>query len=438
MNRKIITIITTIFIFLSTSCFNVSAAAIPPNNISGDGIVLMDASSGQILYGKNVDEAFPPASTTKIMTALLTIENTKPTDMVTISNTFTQKNHDLLDGNSLLLKDGEQVSVNDLMHGLILRSANDSAVALAEHIGGSVQNFANMMNKRAKELGCTNTNFVNPNGLFNKEHKSSSKDMALILRQLSKYSEFRTIATTTNYTMAATNKTSPPDTIKNRTLTNENKLVYKNGPDYYPGIDGGKTGYTIQSLHSYVAAATRNNHRLIVVIMHSNDRNYFNDARTLFDYGFNNFDSKKAFSKGQILSYYTTNSGVKIPLVASKDFYYVSEKGSNSKPNFTFKENSIKSNTFHKGNEIASVTVKMNNTVLGSEKLLSGANYPQNTISTLRNNILQKMFTKQYILYISIFSTLLIAAFAGVFIYKKNNDQCTMINDQLKDKSNDQ
>lgn len=419
MNKKLITTIITIFIFLCTSNFNANAATAPPNNISGDGIVLMDATTGQILYGKNIDEAFPPASTTKIMTALLTIEHTKPTDMVTISDTFTQRNHDLLDGNSLLLKDGEQVSVNDLLHGLILRSANDSAVALAEHVGGSVENFAKMMNKRAKELGCTNTNFVNPNGLFNNDHKASSKDMALILRQLSKYSEFRTIATTTNYTMSPTNKTSPQDTLKNRTLTNENKLIYKNKPEYYAGIDGGKTGYTIQSLHSYVAAATRNNHRLIVVIMHSKDRNYFNDTKTLFDYGFNNFDLKKAFSKGQILSYYTTSSGEKIPLAAANDFYYVSEKGSNSKPTFTFNKNSIKTDTFHKGTEVTSVTVKMNNKVLGNEKLVSGINYSPNIISGLKNNILQKTFIKQYLLYISVFLILVAAVFTGVFIYRK-------------------
>lgn len=279
--KKIFTIIVIAFLLLTSSDIKINAETLAPPNVSGDGVVLMDATTGEILYGKNIDETFHPASTTKIMTALLTLENTKLDDVVTLSNDFTTKNLTLIGGNNISLQNGEQIKVKDLLYALLLPSANDSAVALAIHISGSVPAFAELMNKRAKELGCTTANFQNPNGLYDKTHVVSAKDLALILRKLSTYPEFRQIATTTSYRMSPTNKTDQAKTTIDRTLRNEDKLIYKGTSNYYEGIDCGKTGYTTQSLHSYVAAATRNGHRLIVTIMHSNDQKYFTDAKAL-------------------------------------------------------------------------------------------------------------------------------------------------------------
>lgn len=384
--KQILTIVITILLLFTSIPNKVNADTPAPPNVSGDGVVLMDATTGDILYGKNIDEAFPPASTTKIMTALLTLENCNLDDVVTISNDFTNRNFKLLDGNTLVLKNGEQLTVKDLLYGLLLRSANDSAVALAEHISGSVPEFAKLMNKRAKELGCTNASFQNPNGLYDKDHKVSAKDLALILKALATHPEFSQIATTVSYTMAPTNKTDPNITKRDRILTNENKLVNKNLPEYYAGIEGGKTGYTIQSLHSYVACATRNNHRLIVTILHSNDRTFFQDARSLFDYGFMNFDLKKMYSKGDVVTSFNENDGNKISLLASKDFYYVTNKNSDSLPTIKLNQESIDSlsnKSFEKGDTVSNAIVDLDGKKIGTLNLVSSTTYNSSSLKAI-------------------------------------------------------
>lgn len=375
--RKTVVILVLAFLFLTNSNIKINAQTLTPPNISGDGVVLMDATTGQILYGKNIDETFHPASTTKIMTALLTIENTKLNDVVTLSNDFTTKNVALIDGNTIDLVNGEQIKVENLLYALLLHSANDSAVALAVHISGSVPAFAELMNKRAKELGCTTVNFQNPNGLYDKNHVVSAKDLALILRKLSTYPEFRQIATTPSYSIPPTNKTKQA-----RPLNNEDKLVLKGTPDYYQGIDGGKTGWTYQSLYSYVATATRNGHRLIVTIMHSSERTYFTDAKALLDYGFENFNLNKKYSKGDVVTYFKESNGKKIPLVAAEDFYYVTNKNSISTPSFQFNNKSIKLKKFYKGEQVTNINLNLDGKLIGNLNLLSGITYSPNIFSS--------------------------------------------------------
>lgn len=244
--------------------------------VAADSAVLMDGKTGEILYSKNMNTAYPPASTTKIMTALLVLENCKLDDIVTIG-----KKPPNTEGNNICLIVEEQFTVKDLLYALILESANDCANALAEHISGSVENFALKMNERAKELGCKNSNFVNPNGLYHKYHKSSARDMALIMRELIKYKEFTEIATTMSYSIPATNKT-----VRERLIPNRNKLLIKNSGVYYEGCIGGKTGYTIQSKHSYVAGAVRGNSELIVALVHDQEKKFYEDTIKLFNFGF--------------------------------------------------------------------------------------------------------------------------------------------------------
>ncbi len=426
--KKIFTIIIIAFLLLGNLSKTINAETINPPIVSGDGIVLMDATTGEILYGKNIDEPFHPASTTKIMTALLTIENTKPDDVVTTSNDFTTKNHDLIEGNGISLKSGEQMKVKDLLYALLLPSANDSAVALAEHISGSVPDFAKLMNKRAKELGCTTANFENPNGLYGEKHVVSAKDLALIFRKLSTYPEFRQIATTAYYSIPATNKTDQATSTKNRTIRNEDKLVHKGTSDYCEGIDGGKTGYTTQSLHSYVAAATRNGHRLIVTIMHSNDQKYFLDANALFDYGFANFNLTKKFSKGDFVTYYKESNGKKIPLVAGKDFYYVSNKSSTSKPSFKFNNNSIKLNKFYKDEQVTNIELTLDGKPIGTLNLLSGANYSPNFLSSNYNAL---NLAKAKIIYL-IIGILVFILIIALVIYRKKKSKKKNFKDYFK------
>ncbi len=387
---------TLIFIIVATILANLNVITFAdtqlptPPKVTADSAVLMDATTGQILYSKNMDAAYPPASTTKMMTALLTLENCKLDDVVTIGNDFTQQNYKLLDGNSISIKDGEQITVKDLLHAMIMFSANDAAVALAVHISGSVPAFAALMNKRAAELGCTSSHFANPNGLYDPNHKVSGKDMALILRELLKHPEFSQIATTIHYTLSPTNKTDAADTIKERSLYNEDKMIYKNRPEYYEGIVGGKTGYTIQSLFSYVACANRNNHTLIVTLIHNPEKDYYDEAKSLFDYGFMNYDLVKLYSKGQKVSSYSPKKGVSIPLTASEDVYYELPKGSTEKPQVSIDKKNIPISALKKGKEVLNATLTFNNQKLETFGLICGTTYVPNTIksSSINYNII--------------------------------------------------
>lgn len=370
--KRIFIITVTLIMLITNINLNVKAVETNPPDIPSDSVVLMDAATGDILYGKNIDSAYPPASTTKIMTALLTLENTNLDDVVTISNDFQNKNFKLLDGNTIVIKNGEQLTVRDLLYALILRSANDAAVALAEHISGSVPEFAKLMNKRAAELGCTTAHFANPNGLYDPSHKVSAKDLALILRELSKHEIFLQVASTLNYSIPATNKTAAPETALNRLLCNENLLINKSSSKYYDGAEAGKRGWTSESLYSYVACATKNNHRLIAAFVHGQSLTYYADAKKLFDYGFENFDTTKLYAKGDKVVDLTTSNKVKIPLLASEDFYYVTKKGSTSKPSFSFHDDNLKSKKFSKGETVSSVNIVMDGKSLGTLPLISG------------------------------------------------------------------
>jgi D-alanyl-D-alanine carboxypeptidase len=253
----------------------VYAKPIKPS-VAADGAVLMDSETGEILYSKNMNRAYPPASTTKVMTALLALENCKLEDKVIIG-----KNPPKTDGNNIALFEGEELTVKDMMYALVNESANDCANALAEHISGSVEEFAKKMNEKALELGCKSTNFINPSGLYNSKHKTSAKDLATIMRALIKHKEYTDMATTVSYTIPSTNKTQ-----KERIINNHNRLIQKNSGFYYQWCEGGKTGYTIQSEHSFVACANKYNHKLIVALVHDAQKNFYRDCINLFDYGF--------------------------------------------------------------------------------------------------------------------------------------------------------
>lgn len=346
--------------FFSLSKINVYADDVP--STGADSVTLIDATTGTILYNKNSDTAYPPASTTKLMTALLTLENCNLDDKVTVG-----KNPPYIEGSKIGIMDGEVLTVRDLLHGLLLMSGNDCAVALAEYVGkGSLDNFVNMMNAKAKELGCTDSHFKNPSGLYDKEHVMSSHDLAYIMRELTKNQNFIKIATTENYKISPTNKHS-----SGINLSTENKLVEKHSKYYYKGIEGGKTGYTIDSLHSYVASASRNGQRLIVAMVHSKDNNLFYDATEMLNYGFNNFKLVKLYENGNVAATYTKGK-VSIPLTCSEDFYYVRNvKDSAPEPTMVLDNVNLADKSFKKGQTILKGNVYYKDNFVGTVKLNS-------------------------------------------------------------------
>ncbi len=244
--------------------------------------VLIDASSGQILYSKKGNKQMYPASITKIMTALLTIENCDLDDMVTFSeNAVYSLDYD--DAN-FGCQVGEQLSVRDCLYILMLASANEVATALAEHISGSVSEFANLMNERAVQAGAKNTHFSNANGLHADDHYVTSYDMAMIMRDAVSYPLFNEIINTTSYHISKNNKRT-----KSANAIQRHKMVWPTSGYYYDGIVGGKTGYTDQAGNTLVTYAARGDVSLIAVVMGSDSTHVYLDTSTLLDYGFDNF-----------------------------------------------------------------------------------------------------------------------------------------------------
>lgn len=254
------------------------ATALQKPVIQAQGAILYDVTHNQVLFEQNADMRFYPASTTKLMTALLALEHLQLTDTVQFSSTAVTN---LESGAvTLKLKAGDVVSVKDCMYGLLLKSANEVANGLAEKISGSVGNFAALMNQKAAALGCTNTNFVNPNGLNNPNHFTTARDMALIAKAAFENPVLSQIASTMNYDFPATS------TVAAQKLTMGHKMLNTaNAEYYYQGIVGGKTGYTSLAGNTLVTCAERDGVRLIAVVLKSKQSHY-QDTKAMFDYGF--------------------------------------------------------------------------------------------------------------------------------------------------------
>lgn len=248
------------------------------------GVILMEESTGTILYEKNSDEAHYPASITKIMTTLLVLENGNLSDMVTFSDDAINNT----EGSGIARDYGEQMTLEQCLYGVMLESANECAYAVAEHVGGTVENFVDMMNAKAKELGCTNTHFANPHGLQDENHYTTAHDMALIAQAAYQNETFRIIIGTKMYTIPPTNKHAEETVLRNHhdmlcTYHNANRKYL------YPYCVGGKTGYTATANSTLVTYAEKDGMTLICVVMNTQSPNQFIDTVNLFDYAFDNF-----------------------------------------------------------------------------------------------------------------------------------------------------
>ncbi len=285
-------------LFFLTVCILFSSVLIKAEEIetSSKSHILMDAMSGKILSEKNADEKMPPASITKIMTMLLTVEAIDngaidETDIVTVS-----KNAAIKTGSHVFLSEGEKISVNELLKCVAVASGNDASIALAEYIAGTHDEFVKQMNSRAKELGMTNTNFVNCNGLDAENHYSTARDIAYMTNELLKHD--RIFKYTTIWM----------DTIRNGEfgLSNTNKLIR-----FYEGANGMKTGSTSVAGCCLSATAKRGDLQLTAVILNApTSKDRFADASDLLNYGFNNFENVKFCDKNQVFKYAKINNGV--------------------------------------------------------------------------------------------------------------------------------
>jgi len=269
-------ILTFIAVFLLLSLIAAPAKAnvnVGQVDVSAQSVVLMDVASGRVLYEKNGHEPLRIASITKIMTAIIAIEQGDLDDVVTVS-----PNAAGVEGSSIYLLPGEKITLEALLYGLMLRSGNDAAVAIAEHIGGSVEGFVFLMNQKAAELGMEDTVFSNPHGLdTHEEHYSTAYDMALLTAYALQNKTFATIVSTKRKTVPMEGE------AWDRVWYNKNRLL-----SMYPYADGVKTGYTKRAGRTLVSSSTKDGHRLIAVTL--NAPNDWQDHMALFEYGFNHYD----------------------------------------------------------------------------------------------------------------------------------------------------
>lgn len=279
------------------SASSVQSNKAKPPSINALAGLVMDAKSGRVLYEKNGYSRRSMASTTKIMTAIMAIEKGNLDDVVTVSqkaaNTY---------GSDISLRTGEKLTLRELLYGLLLASGNDAAVAIAEHIGGSVEGFNELMNEKAKELGCKNTNFKSPHGLDLPDHYTTAYELALITRYALKNPTFAKIVSTKNMN------------ITGRNLYNTNELL-----GYYPGVNGVKTGYTGQAGRCLVSSATRNNMQVISVVLGSPTRDArAQSSRALLDYTFNNYKPYTLVQEGKLMGQMAVIRGIKkyMPIAA--------------------------------------------------------------------------------------------------------------------------
>lgn len=251
--------------------------------IAGESAIVMEASTGTVLYEKNSHEQSYPASITKIMTSLLAVENSSMDEKVTFSQDSVYKT----EGSGISRDVDEVMTMEECLYALMLESANECAYAIAEHTGGTYDNFIKMMNDKAKELGCKDTHFNNPHGLPDEEHWTSAYDMALISKEALQNDLFRMIVNTKRYTIPTTNK-HDVETY----LSNHHKMLnaHKGDKTYlYDYCIGGKTGYTSVAGSTLVTFAEKDGMTLICVVMREQAPNHYLDTRTLFDYCFENF-----------------------------------------------------------------------------------------------------------------------------------------------------
>ncbi|NTW05582.1 MAG: D-alanyl-D-alanine carboxypeptidase [Peptococcaceae bacterium] len=313
MKKKIsivVSIICCLFVF--------SAQGIAKPEVSAKNAILVDIRNGQVLYEKAAKEIIYPASTTKILTALIAVKKGNLNDKVVVS-----RNAVLVDGSAVGLQENEIISLEDLLYAAMLSSANDAAMAIAEHLAGSQQGFADLMNEEAHSLGAVHSNFVSPHGLHSPEHYTTAEDMAIIAREAMKNKNFRRLVGTYSYHISR-NLPKEVKGIPQEDYVNYNKLISPYSMFSYSGANGIKTGYTDVAGSCLVSSVQREGREYLAVIMNTDRSGIFTDSATLFDFAFNEFAQLQLAEKDSEQGSVKVKKGVVglVGAVVAEDYYY--------------------------------------------------------------------------------------------------------------------
>lgn len=374
------------FLIIFAFCFGtiIPVYAVDDMNLNCKSAVLMDFGTGNIIYEQNSHEKLPPASVTKVMTMLLIIEaldigKITYDDKVTISDQASSKNSK---GTMLLLEAGEVRTVKELLYGIAVESANDACIAMAEHISGSEEEFVKLMNKRAKELGANDSNFVNPNGLPESGHVTSAHDIAVISRELLKHNNIFEFISRYMITVYVGKKNN----VK-RELVNKNKMVR-----FYNDVDGIKTGWTEDAGYCISVTAKRNNLRLISVVMGSPKVEIRNkEARKLIDYGFANFNSYPVAKKDDKMQQVRVSKGssLKVNAVTDSDIFVLLNKGEEKNIKKTAELPEVVNAPLKKGDKIGELVISINDKEVGRYNLVTDADVSKSSfLNNLRNSFI--------------------------------------------------
>jgi D-alanyl-D-alanine carboxypeptidase (penicillin-binding protein 5/6) len=293
------------------------------NDIESEAGILINANTGQILFEKNIHTKLYPASTTKLLTALIIAENVNLNEQVTID-----KQSPFTEGSRIYIREGEIFTIEQLLNALLVESANDVADALAIYYSGSIEEFAKVMNEKAIELGTINSNFVNPSGLNNKEHYTTAYDLSIISKEAYHNTIIKSIISKSTYSIPPTNKVD-----ETRYLKSSNKFLYSEENSYlldyrdkkifakYDIVNGMKTGYTDDAKNCLVSSAIVNDRELISIVLKSTGRNIYTDSRKLIDYGMYALNKKVYYQKNEIVKELELNNfkKSKIKVLAKED-----------------------------------------------------------------------------------------------------------------------
>lgn len=371
--KKICTTFLCFVILLSITGVNHSRAS-EDINVNAKGVALMEMTSKRVLYQKNAHVKLPMASTTKIMTALIALENGKLTDIITVPAEASG-----VEGSSIWLSAGEKHTLEDLLYGLMLSSGNDAAATIAIHFGGSIEGFAAMMNERAKEIGAVDTNFVTPHGLHDENHFTTAYDLAIISSVAMENPEFAKIVNTRN-------KTIPWEGSQwDRALRNKNKIIWQ-----YEGGNGIKTGYTSNAGRCLVSAANKENMQLIGVVLNCPDM--FEDSKKMLTYGFDTYDMTRVYNKDDSLGKIQVE-GATVPEVEfvadiSVDMPLSEEEKSTVQTQTSIDQNLVAPIT--KGQEIGEVNIFVGGNMIATAKLKATQNAVKNSLQYNIKRIINK------------------------------------------------
>lgn len=393
MKKKILIIIALILLF------NTYSFADADLSLVGEGVVMVEFDSGTVLHQKNMNTKLYPASTTKIMTAILAIEHGKMDEIVTIDSDVI----DLTDGSHIALDYDEQMSVRDLLNALMVASANDAAAALAKHVSGSVDDFVDLMNQKAQELGATNTNFTNPSGLHDDNHYTTAYDLSLIARYAMANETFRELASKSTHTIDVTNKKDEP-----RYLYSTNQFFYGsmkidiNGqriPIKYDGVVCGKTGYTSQARNCLVTMAERNGMKLLTVVLKSENPDVYADTHKLLNYGFNNFDYVAVGHANEFIDNLEIENGQHpyVSVVLEDNVNTILSSGSLDKIQRKISFNEDLSAPISKGDVVGRVDYYLDETLVGSANIVSTMDVAEQAPPKLHQVLISKWYILVFI-----------------------------------------